>query len=93
MIIQLKFLLAELETDSLPSVKLFPETEYVEVENHAVMVPSSGKNNFIITRNQVEKENKIIIEGEVRSGKVLDVEKNTEKLSLPRAGKIFSYFI
>ncbi len=77
------------ETDSLPSVKLIPETEYVTVENFAVTVPSSDENKFTITRNWVERENKIIIDGEVRSGKVIDEEKNTEKLSLPEPGKYF----
>jgi len=77
------------ETDSLPLVKLIPETEYVKVENLAVMVPSSGKNNFTITRNWAEKETKILIDGEVQSGIVLDEEKNTEKLSLPDPGRYF----
>jgi len=77
------------ETDSLPSVKLIPETEYVKVENLAVTVAPSNKNNFNITRNWVERENKIIIDGEVRSGKVINEDKNTEKLSLPEPGKYF----
>lgn len=76
-------------TDSLPLVKLIPETEYVKVENLAATVPSSGKNNFTITRNWVEKETKIIIDGEVQSGIVIDEEKNTEKLSLPDPGRYF----
>jgi D-alanyl-D-alanine carboxypeptidase/D-alanyl-D-alanine-endopeptidase (penicillin-binding protein 4) len=77
------------EIDSLPSVKLIPETEYVKVENLAVTVPSSDENNFTITRNWVERENKIIIDGKVRSRMVIDEEKNTEKLSLPEPGKYF----
>ena len=76
------------ETDSLPSVKLIPETEYIQVENNAVTV-SSRKNDFSISRNWIEKENKIIVDGEVRSGKVIDEEKNTEKLSLPDPEKYF----
>jgi len=76
------------ETDSLPSVKLIPETEYIQVENNAITV-SSGKNDFNITRNWVERKNKIIIDGEVRSGKVIDEEKNTEKLSLTDPWKYF----
>lgn len=75
--------------DSLPTVQLIPETGYVEVENLAVTVAPSSKNNFIITRNWVERENKIIIDGEVRSGKVIDKDRNTEKLSLPEPGKYF----
>jgi len=77
------------ETDSLPLVKLIPETEYVKVENLAVTVAPSNKNNFYITRSWVERENKIIIEGEVRSGMVIDTDRNTEKLSLPEPGKYF----
>jgi len=77
------------ETDSLPLVKLIPETEYVKVVNLAVTVPSTGNNNFTITRNRVEKETKIIIDGEVQSGIVIDEEKNTEKLSLPDPGRYF----
>ncbi|RKY92091.1 MAG: D-alanyl-D-alanine carboxypeptidase/D-alanyl-D-alanine-endopeptidase [Ignavibacteriae bacterium] len=77
------------EIDSLPSVKLIPETEYVQVENLAVTVAASNKNNFNITRSWVERENKIIIDGEVRSGKVIDKDRNTEKLSLPEPGKYF----
>jgi len=77
------------EIDSLPLVKLTPETDYVAVENFAVTVSSSDKDDFNITRNWVERENKIIIDGEVRSGKVIDEEENTEKLSLPDPEKYF----
>jgi len=77
------------ETDSLPLVKLIPETEYIQVENNAITVSSAGKNDFNITRNWVERKNKIIIDGEVRSGKVIDIDRNTEKLSLPEPGKYF----
>ena len=76
------------EIDSLPSVKLIPETEYVTVENNAITV-SSAKDDFNITRNWVERENKIIIDGEVRSGKVIDTNKNTEKISLLEPGEYF----
>ena len=76
------------KTDSLVNVKLIPETEYVKVENHAINV-SSGNNNFTIARNWIERENKIIIDGEVRSGKVIDEEINTEMLSLLDPGKYF----
>ncbi len=76
------------EIDSLPIVKLIPETEFVKVENNAVTV-SSSINDFNITRNWVERKNKIIIDGKVRSEKVIDEEKNTEKLSLTEPGKYF----
>ena len=76
------------ESDSFPSVKLIPETEYIQVENNAKTI-SSGKNDFNITRNWVERENNIIIIGKVRSGKVIDEEKNTEKISLLEPGKYF----
>jgi len=75
--------------NSLSSVKLIPETDYVKVENLAVTVAPSKKNDFNITRNWVEGENKIIIDGEVQSGKVINEDKNTEKLSLPEPGKYF----
>ncbi len=74
--------------DYLANVKLIPETNYFEIENNTVTI-SSGKNDIIVTRNQVEKGNKIIVTGKVRKDKIADEELNIQKISVPNPAKYF----
>jgi D-alanyl-D-alanine carboxypeptidase/D-alanyl-D-alanine-endopeptidase (penicillin-binding protein 4) len=77
------------EIDSHGIVILNPETEYVEIDNHSVTVPSSKPNDLKITRNWVNKKNTIIIDGEVRYGEIIDSSEHKEKLNILDPEKYF----
>jgi len=70
-------------------VSLKPETKYVQVENHSLTVPSNVPNDLKITRDWLNDNNTIIIEGNVRRGEIIDSSEHTEKLNLVDPEKYF----
>ena len=70
-------------------VSIKPETKYVQVENHAVTVPSNVPNDLNITRDWLNNKNTIIIEGNVRRGEIIDSSEHSEKLNLLEPEKYF----
>jgi len=77
------------EVDSPANVTLIPETKFVTVENNSVTVSANKQDNFLITRDWVNGENKIIINGEIRNTSPADSTEYTEKLNLLGPEKYF----
>ena len=55
-------------------IRTIPESHYFVIENNSVTSPDSGK-KFRITRDWIERSDKIIIEGDIDTGSVLDTAK------------------
>ncbi len=72
------------ELGSPAIVRTIPESGYFVIENNSVTVPDSGK-KFRVTRDWIERKDKIIIEGELDTGAVLD----TAKLNLVNSTDYF----
>jgi D-alanyl-D-alanine carboxypeptidase/D-alanyl-D-alanine-endopeptidase (penicillin-binding protein 4) len=70
-------------------VSIKPETNYIQVENHSVTVPSNVPNDLNITRDWFNNKNTIIIEGNVRRGEIIDSSEHKEKLNLLEPEKYF----
>ncbi|MBT8382339.1 MAG: D-alanyl-D-alanine carboxypeptidase/D-alanyl-D-alanine-endopeptidase, partial [Ignavibacteria bacterium] len=68
--------------DSPANFILIPETDFVSVENKSKTVSAIHPNRFKINRDWVERNNKIIIDGEVRKASVIDSSDHTEKFNL-----------
>lgn len=77
------------KVDSPAKVTLIPETDFTAVENNSVTVNAGKKDNFLITRDWVHGENKIIINGEIRNTSPVDSTDYTEKLNLLHPEKYF----
>jgi len=69
------------ENDSTATVTIIPETNFVTVENKAV-VSSIDQTDLDITRSWVERKNHIIIDGNVKKGSIIDSSDNKEKLNV-----------
>ena len=63
-------------------VKLRPETNYVTIENNSLTIPSGNLTDLEITRDWVNRKNKIIISGKVAGGAIVDSNKHKEKINI-----------
>ena len=63
------------KTGEKANIYLDPQTGYVNVINNTVTTPFSGSNKYKITRDWIDKENTIIVEGPVRNRTIIDSEK------------------
>jgi len=70
------------KVDSPGKVILTPDTKYVDVVNHSITVSSSTGPDLEITRDWVNSKNKIIVEGKVESGMIIDSSDQKEKVNL-----------
>ena len=70
-------------------VSLKPETQYVKIENNSVTVPSTVPGNLNITRDWLNGNNTIFIEGQVRLGEVIDTSVHRKELNLLKPEKYF----
>jgi D-alanyl-D-alanine carboxypeptidase/D-alanyl-D-alanine-endopeptidase (penicillin-binding protein 4) len=77
------------EIGSPAKVSLIPQTEYVKVVNNSVTVSPGSVDNFKITRDWVNKNNTIIVDGEVRKVSEVDSSANTEELNILYPEKYF----
>jgi D-alanyl-D-alanine carboxypeptidase/D-alanyl-D-alanine-endopeptidase (penicillin-binding protein 4) len=77
------------EIGSPAKVSLIPQTEYFKVVNNSVTVSPNSADNFKITRDWVNRNNKIIVVGDVRKVSLVDSSANTEKLNLLYPEKYF----
>ena len=77
------------EVDSVASVMLIPETNFVSVENNSKTVSAISPNRFNIYRDWVGKKNKIIVEGEVRNASVIDSADHKVKVNILYPEKYF----
>jgi serine-type D-Ala-D-Ala carboxypeptidase/endopeptidase (penicillin-binding protein 4) len=75
--------------DSPAVVTLIPKTNFVAVENNSVTVSASDTDNFIITRDWVNRKNKILVNGKVRKVSVVDSSEHISKVNLLYPEKYF----
>ncbi len=79
--------------DSPADVTLIPNTDYVTVENNSKTVSSNTSEDFLVTRDWVDRKNTILVEGTVSKTAVLDSSEHIIKSKFTLSGKIFSYAI
>ena len=70
------------EIDSPAVVSLIPKTDFVNVENKTVSVASENDNDFLITRDWVNRKNTITVTGKVRKAAVIDSADYKSKVNL-----------
>jgi len=69
--------------------KLVPKTNYVQVINNSMTISSNSSEDFYITRDWVNQENTIIIEGKVHKSVIVDSSDHQTKLNLLQPEKYF----
>jgi len=62
--------------------KLIPETNYTQVINNSITVKSNSSEDFFVTRDWVNRSNKIIVEGKIRKSSVIDSSNQFFKINL-----------
>jgi D-alanyl-D-alanine carboxypeptidase/D-alanyl-D-alanine-endopeptidase (penicillin-binding protein 4) len=77
------------ETGSPAGITLIPQTNYVDLINNAVTIQPYEPDSFLVTRDWVNHTNKIIIEGNVRNGKIIDSTAYLEKVNILYPVKYF----
>jgi serine-type D-Ala-D-Ala carboxypeptidase/endopeptidase (penicillin-binding protein 4) len=75
--------------DSPAVVTLIPKTNFVAVENNSVTVSASDTDNFIITRDWVNRKNNILVNGKVRKVSIVDSSEHISKVNLLYPEKYF----
>ena len=75
--------------DSPADVTLIPNTDYVIVENNSVTVSSNTSEDFLVTRDWVDRKNTILVEGTVSKTAVLDSSEHLSKINLLYPEKYF----
>ena len=75
--------------DSPANIYLIPETKFVNVINTSKTVARSSENTFKVTRDWVNKNNNILIRGNVKTGSVRDSSDYIEKINLINPEKYF----
>ena len=66
------------------NVKLVPQTDYFSVENNAVTVPADSPNTLDITRDWINRKNKILISGNLPNKFVADSLQDTSYVNVFR---------
>jgi D-alanyl-D-alanine carboxypeptidase/D-alanyl-D-alanine-endopeptidase (penicillin-binding protein 4) len=77
------------KTGSPAKITLIPQTDFVELINKTKTISSFEPDSFIVTRDWVNRTNKIIVEGQVRSGKIIDSTAYLEKVNVLYPEKYF----
>ncbi len=67
-----------------PSIQLVPETNYVTIENNAVSVPADSPNTLTVTRDWINRENKILIKGNLPYKVIPDSLQDTSHVNVYR---------
>ena len=70
------------EVDSPAVVTIIPETDYVQISNNALTVHPDIETDFELTRDWVNRSNKIIIDGIVNKNEIIDSPESLEKISV-----------
>lgn len=70
-------------------VTLIPETGFVSIENNSVTVSENESDNFLITRDWVGRNNRIILNGEVRKSFIVDTSEQMSAVNLLNPEKYF----
>lgn len=68
--------------DSPAVITLIPQTDFVQIVNNAVTVPFSFPGDFEVTRDWVNRTNKIIVDGTITEGEIIDSSNHIEKINL-----------
>ena len=68
--------------DSPAVVTLIPNTNFVTIENKSMTVSEGNANNFLITRDWVNRKNTIIVDGKVRKAPLNDSSEYKSKVNL-----------
>lgn len=75
--------------DSHAIVMLNPKTDFVTVENNLITVGSYFPEDFFVTRDWINRTNKIIVEGTIRKTSVFDTSNQLLKINLLEPDKYF----
>jgi D-alanyl-D-alanine carboxypeptidase/D-alanyl-D-alanine-endopeptidase (penicillin-binding protein 4) len=68
--------------DSPAVISLIPNTNFVTIVNNSITVSTNSSEDFIVTRDWVNKKNAIIVEGKIRKTSVIDSAKHITKINL-----------
>jgi D-alanyl-D-alanine carboxypeptidase/D-alanyl-D-alanine-endopeptidase (penicillin-binding protein 4) len=77
------------EIDSLAVISLKPETDFVKVINNAITVSADFENDFNVTRDWINRNNTIIIDGFINTNRIQDSVEHVEKVNLLEPEKYF----
>jgi serine-type D-Ala-D-Ala carboxypeptidase/endopeptidase (penicillin-binding protein 4) len=68
--------------DSPAFISLIPNTNYVKVINNSVTVSSNSSEDYYVTRDWVNRQNTILVEGKIRKISIIDSAEHITKLNL-----------
>ena len=75
--------------DSQAVITLIPNTGFVAVENNSVTVSSGASEDYYVTRDWVDRKNKILVEGKIRKTSAIDSAENISRINLLYPEKYF----
>ena len=70
-------------------VTLIPQTDFVKVVNNTITVIPGSSDNFKVTREWVNRNNTILVDGKVEKTSIIDSSANTKKINLLYPEKYF----
>jgi serine-type D-Ala-D-Ala carboxypeptidase/endopeptidase (penicillin-binding protein 4) len=75
--------------DSQAVITLIPNTDFVTVGNNSVTVSSNSSEDYYVTRDWVNRQNTILIEGKIRKTSIIDSSEHLSKINLLNPEKYF----
>ncbi len=77
------------KTGSPAEITFIPRTDFVQLVNKTKTVSSNDVDSFTVTRDWVNQTNQIIVEGQVKSGRIVDSTSYKEKVNILYPEKYF----
>ena len=75
--------------DSPAVVTIIPQTDFIKIENNCLTVSANSSEDYFVTRDWVDKQNTILVEGKIRKTSVVDSAEHTTKLNILYPDKYF----
>ena len=77
------------DVDSPAVVTTIPQTNFIKIKNNCLTVSSNSSEDYFATRDWVDKQNTILVEGKISKTSVIDTSERTTKLNLLYPDKYF----
>ncbi len=77
------------DIDSPAVVTTIPKTDFVKIKNNCLTVSADSSEDYFVTRDWVDKQNTILVEGKISKTSVIDTSERTTKLNLLYPDKYF----